>query len=67
MKININALVKVKLTQTGEARYKGLMGLSGEYNNLEMPLWELMEIFGPGLHMGMIEMYFENNEIEIYE
>lgn len=64
MKININTTARVKLTALGSARYYEITGVSGAVS-LELMLWELMQFFGPGLHMGMNSMYFEHNEIEL--
>jgi len=61
--ININATVKVKLTEVGTARWRGKHNVTR--TELELPLWELMAEFGPGLYMGMSQMYFVDNEIEI--
>jgi hypothetical protein len=62
--MNINDMVKVKLTDVGKARWRGLHGVTR--TELEMPLWELMSAFGgSSMHMGMRNMYFVNNEIEL--
>lgn len=61
--LNINATVKVKLTEIGTARWRGKHNVTR--TELELPLWELMAEFGPSLHMGMSQMYFVDNEIEI--
>lgn len=65
MKININDTVRVRLTEAGQDRYYGLT--FNKATGLQMPLWELMQIFGPGLHIGIgiTEMYFVDNEIEL--
>lgn len=64
MIINMNDRVGVKLTPAGQARWRGLYGLTPS-SNLELSLWDLMATFGPGLHMGMTEMYFVDNKIEV--
>jgi hypothetical protein len=67
MKININDTAKVKLTPKG----KLLCAINAEPimkdGAIELPLWALMRIFGPHIHMGMTEMFFVDNEIEITE
>jgi len=63
IKININVTVRVKLTEVGIARWRGKHGVTR--SELEVQLWELMATFGPGMHMGMMDMYFVDNEIEI--
>lgn len=64
MKINLNDQVSVKLTPFGQARWRGLYGTTPSAF-LVMPLWELMTIFGPSLHIGMPEVCFVDNEIEV--
>lgn len=64
MKINIDTEISIELTPTGQARWRGLYGVTPSAF-LVMPLWEVMQVFGPGLHMGMTDMYFVNNEIEV--
>ena len=64
VKLNINDQVSVKLTDAGKARWRGLFGRTPPYF-VVVPLWELMQMFGPGLHMGMTDMYFVDNEIEV--
>lgn len=61
--MNINVTVKVKLTEVGIARWRGKFGVTR--TEVELPLWELMAIFGPAMHMTMNDMYFVDNEIEI--
>lgn len=64
MKININSPVTVELTPAGQARWRGLYGMTPSVK-VSLQLWELMHIFGPGMTMGMLEMYFVDNEIEL--
>jgi hypothetical protein len=64
MKINLNDIAHVKLTPVGQARWRGRFGITPS-SNLTVPLWELMQVFGPGLSMGMSEMYFVDNIIEL--
>lgn len=62
----MNSQTTVKLTSFGKAKYIGLFD-TDPGDILILPLWELMQIFGPGIHMGMTEMYFVDNEVEIIE
>lgn len=59
--MNINDMVKVKLTDVGTARWRGLHGVTR--TELELPLWELMAKFGPSMHTSV--KYFVDNEIEL--
>lgn len=68
MKINMNDRVRVKLTDKGEeildaVEFASYYERDGGY--LEFTLWELMQIFGRHFHMGMTEMPFVNNSIEL--
>lgn len=63
MIININDIVKVNLTPIGQARWRGKFGITR--TTLQLPLWELMNTFGSGMYMGMTDMYFVDNEIEL--
>jgi hypothetical protein len=36
-------------------------------NILETELWSVMQVFGNGIYMGMLDPFFENNEIEIIQ
>ncbi len=70
MKFNINDTVRAKLTDYGTQYYTlfhRTLGVSvpAAIKSVEMPLWELMQIFGPTLHMGMRELPFVDNEVEI--
>lgn len=69
MKFNINDVAIVKLTPFG------LAILKSKHKFYDMPkveidmmyecsIWSLMNDFGGKLHMGMIEMVFEDNAIE---
>lgn len=68
MKININDRVRVKLTPHG----KIIMAMN-EYSVdkpdadgwLELPLWELMWVFGQCMFHGNPNLPFEGNEIEL--
>lgn len=66
MKININDVVKVKLTKYGHEI------LSEQYikkssDDCDFQLWELMNLFGQCLYMGNQKIPFEMNEIYIEE
>jgi hypothetical protein len=73
MKVNINVSVAVTLTMTGAAIYNEHMGEFPKRvrdhvepgKTITMPLWSLMEIFGPHLHMGMVTMPFEKNAVDL--
>lgn len=67
MKININSQVTVRLTEAGQAKWCSYYSVEEIANTITEPLWEIMQVFGSGLHMGMSEMYFVNNELEIIE
>lgn len=81
MKLNINEQVRVKLTAAGikeyERYYRELMpvGTKEEYFYPRLDaegwhrtqLWCLMQEFGPAIYMGMPDVFFENNEIEVIE
>lgn len=65
--VNINNIVRVKLTEKGERVYKdaiGLYGIPGRIKGgvLETELWDIAAIFGCEFYMGADPM-FENNEI----
>lgn len=59
--MNINDKVKVKLTNIGTARWRGLFGVTR--TELVLPLWELMSVFGGT--PGALHLYFVDNEIEV--
>lgn len=73
--LNSNDRVRVKLTEKGQeilTKYYGAWihlesfqphtpGKDGYY---KFHLWELMEIFGPSMHLGM-EVPFEGNVMEV--
>lgn len=68
MKINVNDKVRVKLTPHGE-----IILAMDEYATdkpdvdgwLEMPLWELMRVFGPVMFHGNPNLPFEGNEVKL--
>jgi hypothetical protein len=68
--LNVNDRVRVRLTPSGlhrlniyYAAFKQKPRLDGEF--YESSLWELMAIFGQLLHMGMTEIPFVDNRIEV--
>lgn len=74
--INMNNNVRVKLTTYGlkvfKAHYKyyGLDWTDYKFyftqsKQLQVPLWELMKIFGNCLYMGNLEIPFQKNRITI--
>jgi hypothetical protein len=73
MKININEKMRVVLTETGAAHYNSWNSrypvayrppLKQAGDVLEAQLWELFQIFGETIYMGMGEVPFENCIIE---
>lgn len=75
MKINVNEIVTVRLTEYGNQILKehyDAMNLPEEYRNKgnlygdhEFHLWELMNIFGNRFRMGMCEVPFVQNSIDV--
>ena len=69
--VNTNAMATVTLTPLGMELLRSYFfidpekfcGLNG--NILEMPLWQLMQIFGSHMRNGNNEVPFEDNEITI--
>lgn len=69
--ININDIVKVKLTEKGKCVYKYHVGLYSSFDKskegiLETELWDIANIFSTMFYVGA-EPMFENNEILIKE
>ena len=63
-RIGMNDMVKVKLTDVGISKWRAIYGVTR--TELELPMWELMSAFGgSSMHMGMRNMYFVDNEIEL--
>lgn len=66
--MNMNDRVRVKLTNHGKLICTMAAYSVVNHNGMiELPLWELMQIFGPRIHMGMPHMFFVDNEIEVIE
>jgi hypothetical protein len=65
MKVNINDMVKVKLTEYGKEISRVLSPDIDGFNAFH--LWELMQIFGRCMYLGNNMMPFENNEIYFEE
>ena len=68
LQVNLNEKAQVILTKTGAEIYNkrvpeefGPRHLEGTI--LVCPIWELFEIFGPEMYMGMPEVPFHQNEI----
>lgn len=76
MKINMNDPVTVTLTAHGaavwNARYDG-MPIADKYKPapnvagdlITTQFWDLMHVFGPGVYMGMLEVPFLDNALEV--
>lgn len=76
MIIDANDIVKVTLTEAGarifNAQYHGT-AIPWKYrpahkyggDTLEVELWSLMKTFGPHIYMGMPEVPFLKNKIEV--
>ena len=69
---NINDNVSVRLTTLGlktllnsgnDPMYK--FNFDKDSMTLDVSLWQLMQVFGPHIHMGMIGTLFEDNAISI--
>lgn len=68
MKINMNARVRVKLTKKGNEILDAAEFASyneRENNYLEFTLWQLMQTFGGNFHIGMTELPFVDNAVEL--
>ena len=75
MKINMNEMVTVRLTISGDQilkEYYDSMNLPEDYRNKgnlsgdhEFHLWELMKIFGHCFSMGMLSVPFVQNSIDV--
>jgi len=64
--MNINGMVRIKPTAEGLdlLAKSGYLFVPGATGGVEMPLWELMHIFGPVMYMGTTVLCFEKNEVE---
>jgi len=73
MKININSICKVKLTESGieqlmrQSYFDYMYNFDRETQTLTAELWCVMYVFGEMLFMTQMNIPFENNEIEILE
>lgn len=75
MKINMNAICNVKLTDAGIKQLKKEYVVAYEHNYnsetqiLSIELWHIMNLFAPMLFNGQMvrELPFVDNEIEIEE
>jgi len=74
MKLNLNATAKVTLTSFGAGVYNAWVYRSPTWCHLddkhtgdvlECQLWELMLIFGSTTRLGMVEVPFVDNAIEV--
>ena len=65
MEFNVNENVKVRLTESGKKIYlKEHLSSLPEVDSegyTQMQLWEVMNVFGPHLSLGMHEMAIETN------
>jgi hypothetical protein len=70
MDFNVNQPVRVKLTEFGKKTYAEHFtndtGMKWNHDNvvgkdgrIELPLWELMQVFGKTMYHGMTELPFE--------
>jgi len=72
MKLNMNNMCQVKLNAKSWLRLMDVDPIAYKYNYdgethiLRVPLWKIMNIFGPMCEMGM-SVAFDKNEIEIDE
>jgi hypothetical protein len=74
MKVNANEAVSVTLTMTGAAIYNDWMGQFPHNirervqpgQTIKLPLWSLMQIFGPSIHMGMHQVPFVDNVMDLH-
>lgn len=67
MKINLNDVCIVKLTNFGNSLYEAHYKRSpkpDEHGYVRFQLWELFQFLGPHMYLGMNEVPFERNEIE---
>lgn len=73
LKVNMNAQVQVVLTKYGAEtlnKHYSQFDTFGSYQNLnegdayKTELWQIMQIFGEGIYMGMPQAPFEGNVIE---
>ena len=71
MKINVNDMCSVKLTESGvewlmhNSRIEYMYSFNKETQVLTTELWRVMYVFGEMLFMTQMNIPFENNEIEM--
>ena len=71
MKININNMCSVKLTESGmewlrkNSHVDYMYSFNKETQVLTTELWRVMYVFGEMLFMSQMNIPFENNEIEM--
>lgn len=73
MKFNINATTRARLTPFGMTLLKAAFDIPGvdwlhflkPGNSIEMPLWEVMSVFGQSMFNGAIDLPFVDNQIWI--
>lgn len=71
IQVHINRYARIKLTAHGEAVLeRALAGLgTGDCHmcdgRVQMPIWEMLRIFGPHMYPGA-QAVFENNTFEIF-
>jgi hypothetical protein len=74
MRLNLNAKVVVTLTEAGAsifndhmARYPMKTPLKVAGDTYRTELWALMQVFGAHIYMGMGEVPFLDNDLEIID
>ena len=71
MKLNVNVMVKINLTEDGYKFYTDWLSqfpnqrVPNKNEVLNLPLWEVMQIFGTHLYNGQTKMFFEDNSLEL--
>lgn len=74
MKLNLNSLCSAVLTEKGAAIWNyAYVNVPFEYrpepkkagDTISAPLWEVMQVFGPQIHMSMTQGPFVGNILEI--
>lgn len=71
MKLNVNAMVKLHLTEEGHKFYTNWLSqfpnqrIPTKNEVINLPLWEVMQIFGSHLYNGQTKMFFQDNSLEV--